>query len=544
MEAYLSMEYSELFEKIKYDKISNEQAKSELEKIYDRYKNGLTNAKVKSKINRLSYDDCLLIIKEILSPILKIPVERMNEDEEFEQYGINSVLAVRMSEELEKTFGKLSKTLLYEHRNLRELTQYFLQEKSDILGRKINNKTIEQNNNLKDIAIIGISGCYACSNNIYEFWNNLREGVDCIKEIPLERWDFKKYYCNEKGKESTILSKWGGFINGMDEFDPSFFNISPIEAERMDPQERLLLEYVYEALEDASYTKQLLKKYYDSKVGVYVGVMNEEYSLYGVQEQILGNPIAIGGNTATLANRISYFFDFNGPSMSINSMCSSSLTALHLACQSIIENECKIAIVAGINVIIHPNKYLSLTQGKFLAENGRCESFGKGGSGYVPSEGVGVFILKPLSYAVEDRDNIYGVIKGTAINHAGKTHGFTVPNPNMQAEVIENAIRKSDINPRTITYIEAHGTGTVLGDPIEIKGLEKTFKKYSDDKHYCHIGSVKSNIGHCEGAAGMASMTKVLLQMKYKLIAPSLHTEVLNPNIDFDDSHFIVQKKI
>jgi polyketide synthase PksN len=210
----------------------------------------------------------------------------------------------------------------------------------------------------------------------------------------------------------------------------------------------------------------------------------------------------------------------------------------------LIQGGCKLAVAGGVNVSIHPNKYLLLAQGKFASSKGRCESFGQGGDGYVPGEGVGAILLKPLSKAIEDKDNIYGVIKAATLNHGGKTNGYTVPNPNAQGDLIGQAYKDAGINPRTVSYIEAHGTGTSLGDPIEIAGLNRAFREYTDEKQFCAIGSVKSNIGHCESAAGIAAVTKVLLQMKYRQIVPSLHSKTLNPYIDFENSPFVVQQTL
>ncbi|WP_184674459.1 type I polyketide synthase, partial [Rhodanobacter sp. A1T4] len=246
----------------------------------------------------------------------------------------------------------------------------------------------------------------------------------------------------------------------------------------------------------------------------------------------------------SIANRISYYCNFNGPSLALDTMCSSSLTAIHLACQSLQRGGCAVAIAGGVNVSVHPNKYLMLAQGKFISGKGRCESFGEGGEGYVPGEGVGAVLLKPLAQAKADGDHIYGVIKATAINHGGKTNGYTVPNPNAQAKVIEQALRESGIDARAVSYIEAHGTGTSLGDPIEIAGLSKAFRNWTQDTQFCAIGSAKSNIGHCESAAGIAGVTKVLLQLKHQQLVPSLHSSVLNPNIDFEGTPFVVQQAL
>jgi polyketide synthase PksN len=523
--------------------------------------------------------------KKLLSSVLKLPAHRIEADAPLEQYGIDSVMVMQLTNQLEKTFGSLPKTLFFEYQNIQELASYFLEnyrvqltelwgiqdetaappetspdfadgrdiEKSALRSQRrprfasLRRETREDKEAL-DIAIIGVAGRYPQAGNIQEFWKNLREGKDCITEIPKDRWDYSLYFDEDKNKPGKTYSKWGGFLSGVDQFDPLFFNISPREAQIMDPQERLFLECVYETLEDAGYTKEALGLQQSfglgGNVGVYVGVMYEEYQLYGAQEQIQGRPFAVPGSPASIANRISYFFNFHGPSMAVDTMCSSSLTSIHLACQSLQRGGCEVAIAGGVNVSIHPNKYLLLSQGKFASSKGRCESFGQGGEGYVPGEGVGALLLKPLAKAVADGDHIYGVIKGTAINHGGKTNGYTVPNPNAQASVIERAFKEAGIDPRTISYIEAHGTGTSLGDPIEIAGLTKTFQAYTKDKQFCAIGSAKSNIGHCESAAGIAGVTKVLLQLKYRQLVPSLHSRTLNPNIDFNSTPFVVQQEL
>lgn len=530
--------------------------------------------KIQSSPNLKSKTDQLELIaldylKKRLSAVLEIPVDRLDSNAPIENYGIDSVMIMKLTRKLEEHFGPLSKTLFFEYQTIRELANYLVNSHSQILAKLYgieensavrqddlqpslfskkrkepkNDKSETVSSEQKDgIAIIGLAGRYPGANNIAQFWENLEEGIDSITEISPNRWDHQLYFDEDKHKPGKVNSKWGGFIEGVDQFDPLFFNISPREAEVLDPQERLFLECVYETLEDAGYSKEGLHT--ADAVGVFVGAMYEEYPLYGSEEQAKGNALALGSNLSAIANRVSYFFNLTGPSLVVNTMCSSSLTSLHLACQSIKSGECELAIAGGVNLSIHPNKYLLLGQGNFASSNGRCQSFGKDGDGYVPGEGVGAVLLKPLAEAIRDKDNIYGVIKGTAVNHGGKTNGYTVPNPNAQAKVIERALRQGDIDPRTITYLEAHGTGTVLGDPIEITGLKKAFDNYTSDRQFCSIGSVKSNIGHCEGAAGIAGLTKVLLQMKYKKRVPSLHTEVLNPHIDFDHTPFKVQQTL
>lgn len=524
-----------------------------------------------------------IYLKTLLSEVLKLPPEKIDEEAPLEKYGIDSVMVMQLTTELEKTFGTLSKTLFFEYQSILELAQYFLDHHRGHLSR-LSRKNAEQaavsydkNEGYKEtaavsmmpegrrrsrmarfvggekpgameIAIVGLAGRYPGARNLREFWQNLCQGVDSITEIPRERWEHSRYYDEEKGKPGKTYSKWGGFLEGAAEFDPLFFNITPYEAELMDPQGRLFLQCAHEALEDAGYTRERLKRNrgqgLEGNVGVYVGVMNEDYALLGAREQAWGKPVVLAGNPSAIANRVSYFYNFHGPSMAVDTMCSSSLTAIHLACRGIQKGECEMALAGGVNLSLHPGKYIMLGQNNFVSSKGRCESFGEGGDGYVPGEGVGAILLKPLARAVAEQDQIYGVIKATAVNHGGKTNGYTVPNPQAQADVIGRVFREADIDPRTISYVEAHGTGTILGDPIEITGLSKAIREYTQDAQFCAIGSVKSNIGHGESAAGIAGLTKVLLQLKHGCLVPSLHSATLNSHIDFAQSPFIVQQEL
>ncbi|MGP3976825.1 SDR family NAD(P)-dependent oxidoreductase [Streptomyces sp. 8N114] len=402
-----------------------------------------------------------------------------------------------------------------------------------------------------DIAIVGLSGRYPQAADLDEFWQNLRNGRDCIREVPTERWDHRTYA--DVGGSST--AKWGGFIDDIDKFDPLFFQISLHEAELLDPQERLFLQCAHHALEDSGYTGELLARAASDpdgpaaavappgRVGVFVGVMYEEYQLYGAQAQDRGRYTALSGSASSIANRVSYFYDFHGPSMTVDTMCSSSLTAIHLACEAIRSGQCETAVAGGVNLHSHPNKFVLLSQRRFLSSDGRCRSFGEGGDGYVPGEGVGAVVLKPLERAVADGDHIHGVIKGTALNHGGRTTGYSVPSPAAQGEVIADAFAAAGIDPSAVGYLEAHGTGTALGDPLEVTGITRAFEAAGGSPGTCAIGSVKSNIGHCEGAAGIAGITKVLLQMRHGELVPSLHSDTLNPHIDFDGTPLRVQQR-
>lgn len=514
-------------------------------------------------------------LKQVLAREAKLPLSKIRSHEPLEHLGIDSLLIMTLTRELEKVFGELPKTLFFEYQTLAELTAYFVDHHANAVQKLMTNsnkprfekslsvrpanpaelrfepqpvRSINQDNHERsvngDIAIVGLSGRYPMADDVAEFWENLKAGIDCITEIPAERWDHDQYFSTNKKKLGKSYSKWGGFINDGDKFDPLFFNISPAEAELIDPQERLFLETVWQTVEDAGYTRQQLSA---SRTGVFVGVMYGHYQLLSAENALAGDGLVFGSSYASIANRASYFFNLKGPSIALDTMCSSSLTAIHLACRSILQGECNLAVAGGVNLSIHPQKYQLLSQGRFAASDGRCRSFGEGGDGYVPGEGVGAVLLKPLGQAIADRDHIYGVIKGSSVNHGGKTNGYTVPNPKAQAELISDALKNAKLEPSRISYIEAHGTGTSLGDPIEIAGLTKAFQADGDapvKKNTCAIGSVKSNIGHLESAAGIAAVTKVLLQFKHRQLVPSLHSKQLNPNLKLDETPFFVQQEL
>ncbi|MFP2931578.1 SDR family NAD(P)-dependent oxidoreductase, partial [Pyxidicoccus sp. 3LG] len=382
-----------------------------------------------------------------------------------------------------------------------------------------------------DIAVVGLSGRYPGASDLDEFWRNLEAGRDSVTEVPPERWPAGAY-----PTEGQPLCRFGGFLGEVDRFDPLFFRIPPGTAAYLDPQERLFLETAYAAVENAGYKPEDFTAP-RNRVGVFVGVMWGDYRLIGADAARQGAPVATSSLFSSTANRVSYFFDFVGPSMAIDTACSSSLTALHLACTSLARGECDAAIAGGVNLLLHPDKYLLLRRLNMTSSDGRCRSFGAGGDGYVPGEGVGALFLKPLERALADGDTIHGVIRGTAVNHGGRAAGYTVPHPVAQADAIRQALDASEVDPDSIGYIEAHGTGTSLGDPVEVVGLGRAF---AGRTRPLALGSVKSNIGHLEAAAGVAAVTRTLLQLRHGRIAPSLHSETLNPAIDFASTPFRV----
>lgn len=509
-------------------------------------------------------------LKRMFARVTKLPESKLASDKSFEEFGIDSVSSMSITSELEKDFGDLSKTLLFEYQSIAALSGFFSESYADRLielnggsqltahqekphapsqipkavfyteadykSRFVSNGSRTNRGEQCDIAIIGMACRFPKANDVESFWKIISDGVDCITEVPSNRWDHSRYYDKRKGITGKTYSKWGGFIENAECFDPMFFGITSNEALVMDPQERVFLETVWNTLEDAGYTRRQL---WGQQIGVYVGVMWNQYQLYKLN--VNGNSISPTGSYGSIANRISYYFNLVGGSMAVDTMCSSALSALYVACNALNNGDISSAIVGGVNLNLHPNKYAIISQQKFASSDGRCRSFGEGGDGYVPGEGVGALLIKRLDDAKRDGDRIYAVIKGISVNHGGKTSGFTVPNQSAQTEVIDSALKQSGIDPRTIGVVEAHGTGTALGDPIEINALTKAYRRYTKDCGYCSIGSVKSNIGHLESASGMAAIIKVILQMKHRKLVPSLHSERLNPNIDFDNSPFHVQ---
>jgi acyl transferase domain-containing protein/tryptophanase/acyl carrier protein len=390
----------------------------------------------------------------------------------------------------------------------------------------------------QDVAVVGMAGRYPKAKNIRELWANLVQGRDCIEEIPAER--------RERRLQHGSTAKYrGGFIDEVDRFDSLFFNISPREAEMLDPQERLFLEVAWEAIEDAGYYPEILV-HDDAKrnIGVFVGAVWAMYQIVGVDEQHAGNEVAPNSFLWSVANRVSYWMNLSGPSLTVDTACSSSLTALYLACEAIQSGECPAAIVGGVNLDLHQAKLNINLIGGALSPDGVCRAFGKGANGYVAGEGVGALLLKPLAQAEQDGDHVYGVIRSVVVNHGGRTSGYFVPNPSAQSSVIAAALQKANVDAASIGYIEAHGTGTELGDPIEISGLLPAFGSGDVGNQTCAIGSIKTNIGHLEAAAGVVSVSKVLLQMQHRQLVPSLHSSELNEHIDFEHSPFYVVQKL
>ncbi|MCZ6805253.1 MAG: type I polyketide synthase [Proteobacteria bacterium] len=385
------------------------------------------------------------------------------------------------------------------------------------------------------IAIIGM-GCRfpGGASNPKAFWKLLCDGKDAIVDVPKDRWDVRRFYDPDPDKPGKTYVKQGGFLREkIDHFDPLFFGISPREAESMDPQQRLLLEVCWEAFEDGGLDIANLA---GSKTGVFIGGFCLDHQLMNVGQlnRELANVHTAASSTLTiLANRISYIFDFHGPSVTMDTACSSSLVTTHHACQSLWDGESELAITGGVNVMLRPEFPIVMSKGRFLSEHGRCMAFDARASGYTRGEGAGIAILKPLNTALRDKDRIYALIKMTGVNQDGHTPGITMPNAEAQENLIREVYDKANISPAAIQYVEAHGTGTQAGDPKELQALNSVLIQDRNDQDKCRVGSVKTNIGHLEAAAGIAGLMKASLSLHKNKIPPNLHFEEPNPDIPF-----------
>ena len=439
----------------------------------------------------------------------------------FTRYDLDSVAAVTLSGELAEWLGRsLSPTLVYDYPSIDALSRYLAGE---VETKEVARAHVDQQTSRHEIAIIGMGCRFPGAENPDAFWQLLQNGVDAITEVPANRWVV------EDGPENGNALRWGGFLEQVEQFDAHFFGILPSEAEEMDPQQRLLLEVSWEALEEAGVVAD---KFAGSQTGVFIGISSNDY--FRLQDA----PTALSGTSNALsiaANRLSYLLDLRGPSWAVDTACSSSLVAVHQAVMSLRQAECDLALAGGVNLILSSDLTSAFSQAGMMAVDGRCKTFDASADGYVRAEGAGIVLLKRLSDALQDGDRILAVIKGSAVNQDGRSNGLTAPNGRSQQAVIRRALADAGVTPSQISYIEAHGTGTELGDPIEVNALKEVLME-GRSKESCQIGSVKSNIGHLEAAAGIAGLIKVVLSLQHAQIPPHLHLKELNPHISLENT--------
>nr|WP_314940428.1 polyketide synthase Pks13 [Corynebacterium durum] len=472
-----------------------------------------------------------------------LPEEDITDDKPMETFGLSSRDVVVLSGELENLLHvQLDATIAYEYPTIGALAKRLIdgpatsarataQARTSRVGSDVDTPDVH------DIAIVGMAGRYPGANNISEMWDQLVAGRDGLSDLPIGRWS---EYSGDEVMRTRIANTntVGGYLDDIASFDPEFFGLSPVEAANMDPQQRIVLELTWEALEHAHLAPNKLR---GQSVGVYVGSTNNDYGMIITADPAEAHPYALTGtSSAVIPNRISYAFDFRGPSVSVDTACSSSLVALHQAVRDLRAGDADVAVAGGVNILASPFVTTAFGELGVLSPTGKIHAFSEDADGFVRSDGAGIVVLKRVKEAIADGDTILAVIKGSAVNSDGRSNGLTAPNPDAQVDVLDRAYSDAGVDPSTVDYVEAHGTGTILGDPIEASALGAVLGAGRDTAEPLLLGSAKTNYGHTEAAAGVAGVIKVVLAMNAGVIPPSLHYSGPNPYINFDREHLEV----
>ncbi|HEX2677349.1 MAG TPA: beta-ketoacyl synthase N-terminal-like domain-containing protein, partial [Polyangiales bacterium] len=463
------------------------------------------------------------------------------------QYGVDSLIAAELTDELEQRLGrKLPSTITYDNPSVFGLSRALAalcaepsaeapaaprRLRDDEPRARIETPAPVVSPSHDPIAIVGMACRFPGAPDLHSFWDVLRLGVDAITEVPESRWNVAALYDADPAKPGKMSSRWGGFLPDIDRFDPRFFGISPREAERMDPQQRLFLEVTWEALEDAGIAADELA---GTDTGVFAGAASSDYALlYRGELELVDADYGAGNAPAVIANRVSYFLDLKGPSVTFDTACSSSLVALQAACRSLQLGDASLCLVGGVNAVLAPEPSIFFSKARALARDGRCKTFDATADGFVRSEGCGVIVLKKLSQALADRDRVYALVAGTAVNHDGASNGLMAPNGPTQERLLQRALKDARLSPRAIDYIETHGVGAPLADVVEARAIGAVMQQAPRDRP-CLLGSVKTNVGHLEAASGIAGVIKTALALTHEEIPPHLHLHDVHPDIGIE----------
>ena len=476
--------------------------------------------------------------------LAKVKPEHLDADTELHEYGFDSIVVAELGNRLNQEYQlDIAPTVFFQYPTLGGLARHLSGRYPELFAARLGAPVAAPaapapwpqqpllaapaSSAPEPIAIVGITGRFPQAEDLDVFWQNLRSGRDCVTEAPKERWDSALHFDPRKGIPGKTYSRWGGFVDGVEHFDALFFNISPREAQALDVQIRLYLQTVWNLIEGGGHTRESLRRQHQGKVGVYVGAM---------PQPTLASP-------SDIANRVSHFFNFEGPSIAIDTMCSSAMMAIHLACRDLQQGDCTLAVAGGVNVPLSAARFVALSQMQQAGSHAACRSFTEG-DGYLPSEGVGAVLLKTLRQAIADGDTILGVVKGTATRHSGRANGYGVSNPIAQAKAIEDSLLRSGVAPSSISYIEAAATGSALADALEIAALNSVFEAAGQDGWRAPLGAVKSVLGHPEWASGIAQLAKVLLQLQHRELAPLVSVGALNPQLRLEETPFHLQQTL
>ena len=496
----------------------------------------LTQAPVQQR-RRLLVD----YLRGAVAEVTRVDAAEIREDAGFFDLGMDSLMAIELRRRIEEAVGEqVPATLAMDYPRLTDVVDYLL---GDVLGLGEQASSGSQSASVltslaqggidEPIAIVAVACRFPGAPDPEAFWEVLYGGVDAIREIPEDRFDIDEFYDPDPDTPGKIYSRFGGFLDQIDGFDPEFFGISPREAVWIDPQQRLMLETVWEGLERAGYAPSALR---GSRSGIFVGVGTNEYShLLSADSVEKIEPHFITGNALNaISGRVAFALGLEGPAVAVDTACSSSLVAVHQACQALHSGDCDLALAGGVNVLLSPVSSIAASRARMLSPVGRCKTFDASADGYVRSEGCGILVLKRLSDAVRDDDRICAVIPASAVNQDGASSGLTVPNGGAQQRLIATALARAGLTGEDVDYLEAHGTGTALGDPIEVQAAGAAYGGARDADRPLLIGSVKTNIGHLESASGVAGLIKVVLSLQHEVLPPSLHFETPSPHIPWD----------
>jgi acyl transferase domain-containing protein len=482
-------------------------------------------------------------LRQTVAEVTQIDAAEIRDDAGFFDLGMDSLMAVELRRRVEQAVGRqLPATLAMDYPRLSDVVDYLL---SDVLHLSQPTRTDSGANAgvLPDpvttthpdgqIAIVAMACHFPGAADPDAFWEVLSGGVDAIREIPDDRFDIDEFYDPDPEIPGKIYSRFGGYLDGIDGFDPEFFGISPREAVWIDPQQRLMLETAWESLERAGYSPAALR---GSRSGIFVGVAANEYShlLSADSVENIEAHFITGNALNAISGRVAFALGFEGPAVAVDTACSSSLVAVHQACQALRSGDCDLALAGGVNVLLSPVSIIAASRARMLSPGGRCKTFDAGADGYVRSEGCGILVLKRLSDAVREGDRVCAIIPGSAVNQDGASSGLTVPNGGAQQRLISTALARAGLNGRDVDYLEAHGTGTALGDPIEVLAAGAVYGAGRNADRPLLIGSVKTNIGHLESAAGVAGLIKVVLSLQNEMLPQNLHFEQPSPHIPWE----------
>ncbi|KUH82265.1 MULTISPECIES: type I polyketide synthase [unclassified Mycobacterium] len=492
----------------------------------------LTNAPVQQRKRLLTG-----YLRDAVAEVTRVDTAEIREDAGFFDLGMDSLMAVELRRRIEQGVGtEIPVTLVMDHPRLSDVADYLL---GDVLGLgslaspepRVTPAVTSRPD--EPVAIVAVSCRFPGAPNPEAFWELLFDGVDAIREVPEDRFDIDEFYDPDPATAGKTYTRFGGFLDSIDGFDPEFFGISPREAVWIEPQQRLMLETVWEGLERAGYAPSALR---GSRTGIFAGVAANEYAHLLSSESVDKiEPYFITGNALNaIAGRVAFALGLEGPAVAVDTACSSALVAVHQACLALRSGDCDMALAGGVNVLLSPVTVIAASRARMLSPVGRCKTFDASADGYVRSEGCGILVLKRLSDAVSDNDRICAVIPSSAVNQDGASSGLTVPNGGAQQRLIGAALTRAGLTGGDVDYLEAHGTGTPLGDPIEVQAAAAAYGASRDPDRPLLMGSVKTNIGHLESASGAAGLIKVVMSLQHEMLPRSLHFENPSPHIPWD----------